>query len=838
MLIKVFSTGTGGGEGPTGYCCNTLVPTIITVPDPITGQLKSAVLRDESGASVMHERIPPPEILAGDRNRTKQLIDSLDTKWRYTSGVIAFAPEDNPTDEQQRQIMADFEAGAFAGLDRDQYDILWVRHTHEGSTELHFVIPRVELESGKSYNPAPPGWDKTFDPLRDYWNYTQGWARPDDLNRARTHQPGHVAHQQAANLRAGLTESINPKQDITDYLTDRIVAGMIENRAGILAALEEADIEINRQGKDYISVRLEPNAKPIRLKGAIYGENFERTELIRAIEDQDGVRPAADRFDDPERARAARQRFEEAIERRTNYNNGRYPNRDQQADRPFDLDVGINTERNGATEHTDSEILDKTHPDSSDDLDRHLRRQLGADYLPVERYSESDRAESGIIQGSRTTSADTNPDQGKDLGGNIQRGQRWEIFGSTRRDDGPTGVDNAERQSRHQAWDKIRGVYDGIRTAIAERIRKAIDSVRNGTEAASRADQQLEQSSADISQGTHQLNQQVDRAIRGLAMRRDDEITRFKTDINLVEYAEAQGYEIDRHESSRSSVVMRQGDDKIIVATDQKDGHGVYFSVRDDQDNGSIIDFVQRRQGLNLGEARKELRPWIGESRQPTRRKPETQRPRKPEPSTADRRQVLAAFMKTQPIQGRHNYLEGERCISRTTLSDPRFKDMVRVDGRGNAIFPHYDRDGISGYEVKNHNFTGFAKNGEKRLWHSVGAGEASRIVLVESAIDAMSHAQLTLDKEAGYISIGGQPNDEQRQLLKGMLSNAEKKGVTVILATDADEVGRQLADLAISLAPSGLKIERQEPAKGKDWNEALVEQQNQESRESRGMER
>lgn len=836
MLIKVFATGTGGGEGPTAYCCNTLVPTYITVPDPETGRPRSSVLRDEAGHIVMRERIPSPEILAGDRNRTKQLIDSLDTKWRYTSGVIAFAPEDNPTDEQQRQVMADFEAAAFAGLDRDQYDILWVRHTHEGSPELHFVIPRVELESGKSYNPAPPGWEKTFDPLRDHWNYAQGWARPDDLNRARLHQPGHVAHQQAANLRAGLEASTDPKQDITDYLTARIEAGMIENRAGIVAALEEVDIEINRQGKDYISVRLEPHAKPIRLKGAIYGENFERTELIRAIEDQDRVRPAADRNDDSERAKAARHKFEEAIRRRTEYNNGRYSNRDQQKDSALNLDVGQDTERSGAVGRIDSESLVKAHLDSPDDLDRYLMRKLGADYLPVEQHPKPDRAESGIVQGSRTASADINQDRSQDLGDNIQREQRREILDSTTRDDRASRMDIQQWQTTgREALEKLRGIYDGIRTAIAQRIRATIDSVRNGTEAASRADQQLEQSSSDINQGTHQLNQQVDRAIRGLAMRRDDEITRFKTDINLVEYAEAQGYEIDRNESSRSSVVMRQGNDKIIVATDQKDGHGVYFSVRDDQDNGSIIDFVQRRQGLNFGEARKELRPWIGENRQPTQRKPETQRPRKPEPSTADRRQVLAAFMKMQPIQGRHDYLEDERGISRATLSDSRFKGMVRVDGRGNAIFPHYDRDGISGYEVKNHSFTGFAKNGEKRLWYTTGTAEAPRIVLVESAIDAMSHAQLTKDKEAGYISIGGQPNDEQLKMLKGILEKAGQRGQTVILGMDADESGRKMADLAKSLAPSGLKLERQEPKQGKDWNEALIEQQHQ---QSRGMSR
>ena len=39
--------------------------------------------------------------------------------------------------------------------------------------------------------------------------------------------------------------------------------------------------------------------------------------------------------------------------------------------------------------------------------------------------------------------------------------------------------------------------------------------------------------------------------------------------------------------------------DKIIVKR-SADGHYVYFSVRDDRDNGSIIDFVQKRMRLSL----------------------------------------------------------------------------------------------------------------------------------------------------------------------------------------------------------------------------------------------
>ena len=49
--------------------------------------------------------------------------------------------------------------------------------------------------TGKALNIAPPGHEKTFDPLRDYWNHSQGWARPDDPERFRHVQLGHESHR-------------------------------------------------------------------------------------------------------------------------------------------------------------------------------------------------------------------------------------------------------------------------------------------------------------------------------------------------------------------------------------------------------------------------------------------------------------------------------------------------------------------------------------------------------------------------------------------------------------------------------------------------------------------
>ncbi|MBG3110241.1 relaxase/mobilization nuclease domain-containing protein, partial [Proteus mirabilis] len=110
MIVGFSGHGTGGGAGPTEY------------------------MTDEKRKGREKE---PPEVVRGDPHQTRDLIDSLDFKHKYTSGVLSFAPDEKITPEMEEAIIDRFEKVAFAGLEPDQYNILWVRHTHAGHHELH-----------------------------------------------------------------------------------------------------------------------------------------------------------------------------------------------------------------------------------------------------------------------------------------------------------------------------------------------------------------------------------------------------------------------------------------------------------------------------------------------------------------------------------------------------------------------------------------------------------------------------------------------------------------------------------------------------------------------------
>ncbi len=63
----------------------------------------------------------------------------------------------------------------------------------------------------------------------------------------------------------------------------------------------------------------------------------------------------------------------------------------------------------------------------------------------------------------------------------------------------------------------------------------------------------------------------------------DQELERFKTEIDLRLYAQSLGFELNAKDSWRGSAVMERGAaDKIIISRG-RDGHYVYWSVKEDR---------------------------------------------------------------------------------------------------------------------------------------------------------------------------------------------------------------------------------------------------------------
>ncbi|MCI0999827.1 relaxase/mobilization nuclease domain-containing protein [Ochrobactrum sp. C6C9] len=321
MIISFFSTGRGTGSGPVDY---------LIARDVIQRDDNRNIIRDGDGRAVLIERFPMPEVLAGNAEQTRDLIDASPHQWRYTSGVIAFERDDRPSDDQQREVRDRFENLAFAGMAEDQRNILWVRHSHEDRVELHFLVPRMELQSGRSLNIAPPGSTRAYDALRDVLNKENDWADPQDPARARD------VRSIIEQVKRG-----NARESLHDWVINRIAEGVINDRLQMIDHLKREGFEVTRQGKTYITA-LEPSTgERFRLKGDIFHENWTRSAALeRAVGERHreqghsaprcGERLAAEDIGE------LRERLQAHIDRRADYNRERYGSlrlHDQEHDR-------------------------------------------------------------------------------------------------------------------------------------------------------------------------------------------------------------------------------------------------------------------------------------------------------------------------------------------------------------------------------------------------------------------------------------------------------------------------------------------------------------------------
>lgn len=305
---------------------------------------------------------------------------------------------------------------------------------------------------------------------------------------------------------------------------------------------------------------------------------------------------------------------------------------------------------------------------------------------------------------------------------------------------------------------------------------------------------------------------------------RQDELEEFKRSINLTEYAASHGYVLNRKASSHNSATMADASGEKIIIARGTDEHWIYFSVHDESDHGSIIDFIQSRDGLNLGQVRKALRPWVGGT-QRIKVPPQSYIPDM-KPLPRDIAGVRSRYTAFDRITSTHPYLENTRGIPAAIIIDERFKPRIRIDGHKNAIFPHYNLDGICGFEIKNNDYTGFARGGAKGLWCSRPYHTPKSLVIAETAIDALSYAALHPADHANYVSVSGQLSPDQEELLRSAMAKMPA-GSEIILAMDNDEGGTALIERIEGLfsaedCPGVALRPHLPPSTGQDWNDAL----------------
>ncbi|MBF7684119.1 mobilization protein, partial [Acinetobacter sp. B5B] len=211
-----------------------------------------------------------------------------------------------------------------------QYQILWVEHRDKFNQdkvdlnklptdekrrlELNFVIPNVELSTGKRLQPfyAPVDLDRV-DLFKQITNAKYGLYDPDD-----------PSHRQLLLDKKNLPSHVKDfKQQLHERVSRAVIGGEIDNRQALIQWLESHQIKVTRQVKQSISIEnpFENAKRSIRLEGEIYEQSFRATGEYRQEVQQ---RIEAYRGTASERYRSNLKDYQRQLEHKSEYHSERY----------------------------------------------------------------------------------------------------------------------------------------------------------------------------------------------------------------------------------------------------------------------------------------------------------------------------------------------------------------------------------------------------------------------------------------------------------------------------------------------------------------------------------
>ena len=507
MIVKIHSRGAGSGSGPVDY---------------LLGKD-----RQREQASV----------LRGNPEHVRELIDGCDFARAYTSGVLSFQ-EPDIADAEKSRLMDEWEHTLLPGLDRDQYACLWVEHRDKGRLELNFVIPNIELQSGKRLQPY---FDRADRPRVNAWqtltNDRLGLRDPNDPTYRRP-------LTQASDLPRDKQQAA---EKITAGLMNLMQQGVIRSRQDVVTQLESYGLTVARETKSSISIADPDGGRNIRLKGMIYERDFKFGEGLRGEIEAAGAGYRAER---EARVREAGDVYQRGTAIKLAEHQQRYPRAERQVDghaqnvslngdgvdihllRPADWHPGrdnlvsrhdhhLTPERNGQLQSAAGE------PESEKRRGRdNLQRRQEPEYLP------SGAAEAGARRGNLHID---------------DRQHRGEIYGEITPSERPesrlSGFNTEDEQNhdrdRKAAAERVRALTERLRDTtagmagqlrqLAEHVHhyfRRADTQRPGVSALERAGGQLAAAGHELNRSRQPLDAQVARLDRELAQKQERQKTR------------------------------------------------------------------------------------------------------------------------------------------------------------------------------------------------------------------------------------------------------------------------------------------------------------------------
>jgi Relaxase/Mobilisation nuclease domain len=243
VIVRIFKSGTSNGEAPVNYLLS---------------------MKDHTG----QPRDVAPEVLEGHPATTISVINGIQRKHRYVSGVLAFRDDEKPTRAQMYEVIDSFKKTVAPGLSDRHFNSLFVLHREKGNVEIHFVVPMVEFATGrgKRLNIHPPGARNLalYEAFTQVTNHKMGYGQviPNTMRAAISVTDRKLPSSKGKRRSAHLLQQ---------EIVQAVQAGHANNRAELVQWLDDAlGVTVTRQGQDYLSVKMPGATKAMRLRGPLF----------------------------------------------------------------------------------------------------------------------------------------------------------------------------------------------------------------------------------------------------------------------------------------------------------------------------------------------------------------------------------------------------------------------------------------------------------------------------------------------------------------------------------------------------------------------------------------
>jgi translation initiation factor 1 (eIF-1/SUI1) len=213
--------------------------------------------------------------LYGDKDIWLNKMKGFKANHPYLSFVYAFSDNDSKklTPEIEQNVIQQFLDVYSPSIAPAFLNILAVKHTDKNNDEIHILLSNMRYDSNKMvrFSPSHKGeYLKKLQLLQKKINNQYGFENPNNIKQTNT----------IIDTFKMLKTNKEKLSCLTTLIEEKVADNQIGSKDEIIKYLNQLGFNVNRIGKNYISIKNSEMRVSVRLKGVFYGEDS-INEMIR-----------------------------------------------------------------------------------------------------------------------------------------------------------------------------------------------------------------------------------------------------------------------------------------------------------------------------------------------------------------------------------------------------------------------------------------------------------------------------------------------------------------------------------------------------------------------------